>query len=111
MPKVTTKRIIKTGFLNFFRNIWVSIAASSMVAITLFIISVMIIFYTLTTLAIQNSTDKVGVVTAYFNYTTTDKEIQNVLGEVKALPNVKSVDYTSSEEAIESFKKSQHLKT
>lgn len=99
MSFVTTKRLIHSGLTNFFRNIWVSIAATSMVTITLFIISTMIILYTLTNISIQNSTDKVGVVTAYFNDQTTDNEIATVKTEVEAIPGVKSVDYTSKEQA------------
>lgn len=99
MSVITAKRLIKSGVTNFFRNIWVSIAATSMVAITLFIISTMIILYTLATLAIQNSTDKVGVVTAYFNDTTTDKEMANVQAEVEALSGVKFATFTSREQA------------
>lgn len=104
MNTITTKRLITSGITNFFRNIWVSIAATSMVTITLFIISTMIILYTLTVLSIQNSTDKVGVVTAYFNQQTTDKEIANVQAEVQALPGVKAVVYTSKAEAQQRFK-------
>ena len=103
MTLVTAKRLLRSGFTDFFRNIWLSIAATSMVTITLFIISTMIILYTLAVLAIQNSTDKVGVVTAYFNQQTTEKEMSNVQAEVEALPGVKSVSYTSKEIAKQRF--------
>ncbi len=100
----TTGRMIKSGFTNFFRNIWISIAATSMVAITLFIISTIIILYTLTVLSINNSTDKVGVVTAYFNDKTTDQEMATVKAEVELLPNVKEVVFISHEEAEKRFR-------
>jgi cell division transport system permease protein len=105
MPKVlTTKRMLKSGLTNFFRNIWISIAATSMVAITLFIISTIIVLYTLTVLSINNSTDKVGVVTAYFNDKATDKEMADIRAEVERLPNVKSVEFISHEEAERRFR-------
>lgn len=104
MKIVVVKRLIGSGITNFFRNIWISIAATSMVAITLFIISTILVFYTLTVLSIQNSTDKVGVVTAYFKDTATETEINNVRSEVIALPGVKSVDYVSKAEAAERFR-------
>ena len=104
MNKITTKRLILSGVTNFFRNIWVSIAATSMVAITLFIISTILVFYTLTVLSIQNSTDKVGVATAYFKDSVTETEIGNVRNEIEALPGIKSVDYTSKAQAQELFK-------
>lgn len=104
MNSVTVKRLLNSGVTNFFRNIWISIAATSMVAITLFIISTMIILYTLAFLSVQNSTDKVGVVTAYFNDQTTDKEIDNVRTEIAAIPGVKAVEYVSRDEAKQRFK-------
>lgn len=104
MKIIVVKRLINSGITNFFRNIWISIAATSMVAITLFIISTILVFYTLTVLSIQNSTDKVGVVTAYFKDTTTQTEINNVRDEISGLPGVKAVDYVSKAEAAERFR-------
>lgn len=104
MNTTNAKRLIQSGTTHFFRNIWISIAATSMVAITLFIISTILILYSLTVLAIQNSTDKVGVVTAYFNDTSTDKEIGNVITEIQGLPGVKSVAYTTKDQATQLFK-------
>ncbi len=105
MPKrLATKRVIKAGFTNFFRNIWISIAATSMVAITLFIISTIIVLYTLAALSISNSKDKVGVVTAYFNDKATDQEMVNVKAEVERLPNVKEVIFISHDEAERRFR-------
>lgn len=101
--KLTIKRVISSGLTNFFRNIWVSIAASSMVAITLFIISTIILLYTLTVLSINNSTDKVGVITAYFNDKTTENEIRTVISEIESIPGVKSVDFVSKEEGKRRF--------
>src|SRR3989344_5477642 len=103
MNKITTKRLILSGVTNFFRNIWVSIAATSMVAITLFIISTMIVLYTLAYLSVQNSTDKVGVITAYFNDKTTESEMLNVKAEVETLQGVKNVTYISRAQAKERF--------
>lgn len=104
MNMLTTKRVLTSGITNFFRNIWISIAATSMVAITLFIISTIIVLYTLTSVAIDNSTDKVGVVTAYFNPQATDKEKESVIVEVRSIPGVKDVIYTTKEQAIEQFR-------
>lgn len=104
MNLLTTKRVLTSGITNFLRNIWISIAATSMVSITLFIISTIIVLYALTSVAIDNSTDKVGVVTAYFNSNATDREKENVIIEVRALPGVKDVLHTTKEQAIEQFR-------
>lgn len=94
MNFVIINRLLKSGVTSFFRNIWVSIAATSMVAITLFIITTILVLYTLTVLSINNSTDKVGVITAYFKDTVLETEIQELREELELMPNVKSIDYT-----------------
>jgi len=104
MKMLTTKRVIASGLTNFLRNIWISIAATSMVSITLFIISIIIVLYALTSVAINSSTDKIGVVTAYFNQQTTEKEKENVIVEVSSLPGVREVIYTTKEQAIAQFR-------
>jgi len=104
MSMLNAKRLISSGLTDFFRNIWISIAATSMVAITLFIISTIIVLYTLAYLSIENSTDKVGVVTAYFNDRTTDNEMNSVKAEISSLPGVKSVDFVSRQQAQDLFK-------
>jgi len=103
MSLLTTKRLIKSAVTNFFRNIWISLAATSMVAITLFIISTMLLLYTLASLSIQNSTDKVGVITAYFKEQATDKEMADVKAEIETITGVKQVIFTSKEEAKRRF--------
>lgn len=92
MAFTTANRLIKTGFTNFFRNIWLSLAATSIMTITLFIISTIVVLYTLTNLSIENIKDKVGI-TAYFNNQTSEREILNVKAEIELLNNVQSVEY------------------
>lgn len=102
MAFITTNRLIKTGFTNFFRNIWLSLAATSIMTITLFIISTIFVLYTLTNLSIENIKDKVGI-TAYFNNQTSEREILNVKAEIELMPNVESVEYIPKTIAKEIF--------
>lgn len=102
MAITTAKRLINTGFTNFFRNIWLSLAATSMMAITLFIISTIYVLYTLTNISIDNIEDKVGI-TAYFNKETSEREILNIKAEIELLDNVKKVDYIPNTVAKEIF--------
>jgi cell division transport system permease protein len=92
MALITTKRLIKSGFTNFFRNIWLSLAATSVMTITLFIISTIFVLYTLTNLSIENVKERVGI-TAYFNNQTSEREILNIKAEIELLPNVQKVEY------------------
>jgi cell division transport system permease protein len=102
MALTTAKRLVNTGFTNFFRNIWLSLAATSIMAITLFIISTILVLYTLTTLSIENIQDRVGI-TAYFNNQTSEREILNVKAEIELLDNVEAVEYIPNTVARDIF--------
>jgi len=102
MAMITAKRLVKTGFTNFFRNIWLSLAATSIMTITLFIISTILVLYTLTNLSIENIQDRVGI-TAYFNNQTSEREILNVKAEIELLDDVEAVDYIPNTVAREIF--------
>lgn len=102
MALITTNRLIKSGFTNFFRNIWLSLAATSIMTITLFIISTILVLYTLTNLSITNIKDKVGI-TAYFNNQTSEREILNIKAELELMNGVKEVSYIPNTLAKEQF--------
>src|SRR3989344_6695032 len=103
MSLTTTKRIIKSGLINFVRNIWLSVAATSVMTITLFIISTVLIIYTLTNLSIGDIKDKVGI-SVYFNSTTTELEILEIKDQVERIPGVKTVIYIPKSVALDKFK-------
>jgi len=96
------KRLIKSGVTNFFRNIWLSIAATSVMTITLFIIATILVLYTLTAISLENIKDKVGI-TAYFNNTTSETEILNIKDELSNLPGVKEIVYIPKNLARDKF--------
>lgn len=95
-------RLIKNGITNFFRNVWLSLAATSMMAITLLIISTIFLLYTATQISLDQIRDKVGV-SAYFNDETTENEILNVKAELEIMPEVKSVEFIPKTVARDKF--------
>jgi len=97
------KRIFKTGFTNFLRNIWLSVAATSVMTITLFIISTVLIIYTLTNLSVENIKDKIGI-SVYFNALTTEKEIFELKSELELLEGIKEIEFIPKTVALEKFK-------
>lgn len=102
MKSVTLRRVIKSGLTNFVRNIWLSVAATSVMTITLFIISTILVLYTLTSLSINNLRDKVGI-SVYFNNQTSEREILNVKAELETMPEIKSVEYIPKTVARDKF--------
>ena len=102
MNIIVLNRLIKSGFTNFFRNIWLSMAATSIMVITLFIISTIIILYTLADLSIKNIQDRVGI-SVYFEDSITETEILEVKQELESLSEVKSVEYIPKTTARDKF--------
>lgn len=102
MNFVTLNRLIKSGITSFLRNIGVSLSATSIMVITLFIISTVLVLYNLTDLSLDSAKDRVGV-SVYFKDSTNDDEISNIRTELEAFPGVKNVIFTSKEQARDRY--------
>lgn len=70
--------------------------------ITLFIISTILVLYTLTSISLANVKDKVGI-TAYFNNNTSETEILTIKDELAAVPGVKEIVYIPKNLAKDKF--------
>ena len=101
---ITLERIIKNGFINFGRNVWLAIAAIAMMAITLTILLFAIVANATFTHTISDLTSHIDVV-EYLKDDTTDAQTTKQLTQLKHLPNVKSVQYTSKNDALKTYEK------
>lgn len=101
---ITAERIIKAGFVNFGRNIWLAIAAIAMMGITLTILLFAVISNATFTHTISDLTSHIDVV-EYLNDNVTSAQSIKQLGELKQLPNVKAVSYTSKQQALLAYEK------
>jgi cell division transport system permease protein len=98
-----TKRVVKAGFINFWRNGFVSLASMLVMIITLFVIGAIIFTNVLLTASLGVIKDKVDI-NVYF---VTDAQEEDVLGvkkSLEALPEVRLVTYTTPEQALAEFK-------
>lgn len=103
------RRIIKLGLTNFWRNRWLSIAATLIMTLTLLIISIFVVL----TLAVNKTTDSIREkmdISVYFNDTATVDQIVELQRKIAARAEVKEVKYISKEEALELFKIQQQGK-
>ena len=95
-------RILKYGTKGFARNIWLSIAAMVVMAITLIILFVTIVASVILTNTANMMRDKIDI-TIYFKPNTSEK----VLGELKETiekdKNIKEVTISTSEQEYEKF--------
>ncbi len=100
---VLFKRIIKSGFKNFKRNGSISWAAVLVVTITLSVITIVLLSQAVLHYSLSQIKDKVDV-TIYFNVGADEDKIMNLKDSLEKLPEVLSVSYTSSDEALKLFR-------
>jgi len=98
-----TKRIIRSGFLNFWRNGFVSLASILVITITLFVIGSLIFFSAVMNASLEQIKNKVDI-DVYFVTSAPEEEINVLRRSLEELPEVKSVAYTSREEALVQFR-------
>jgi cell division transport system permease protein len=97
-------RVIKTGFVNFWRNLWLSIAATMVMSVTLVIFATLFLLFVLTNYSIKTIQDTVDV-SVYFKIGLQEQQINNIKTQIQADPKVKEVSYISAQEAYDNFKK------
>lgn len=100
---LTFRRIVKTGFVNFWRNGFVSASSIVVMTITLFVIGSLIFLNALLEASLNSLKDKVDV-NVYFVVDAPEERILAVQKVIEALPEVERVTYTSREQALQNFK-------
>lgn len=100
--RITLGRIIRGGFINFFRNAWLSIAAMAVMVVTLSIVLFSFIANATFSHTIQEIRDRIDV-SVYLVDDITDEERDNLSRDINSMDNVRSVEYISKEEALKSF--------
>lgn len=99
---ITLERIVKNGFVSFGRNIWLAIAAIAMMTITLTILLFAVVANATFNHTVSDITSHIDV-SVYLKDTVTDAQRQQLTNQVKKLDNVKSVSYTSKEQALKNY--------
>jgi cell division transport system permease protein len=94
---------MKSGWTNFKRNSYVSIAATGVMSLSLLLFLGLISLQYMTTESIASLENKVDV-SAYFKTDAPEDEILDVKKDVAALPDVLTVSYTSRDEALANFR-------
>ncbi|OGD67519.1 hypothetical protein A3F08_00975 [Candidatus Berkelbacteria bacterium RIFCSPHIGHO2_12_FULL_36_9] len=105
MSSQSIRRIIKLGFVNFWRNGWLSSAATLIMTLTLLIISVFLIFNLVISTTTESIKSKIDL-SVYFSDEATDLQVQELKLFLQQRPDVKGVVFISKEEA---FKKWQEV--
>lgn len=100
---ITFGRIIRTGVVNFFRNMSLAIAAMAVMVVTLTIILISLIVNTTLSSTINQITDKIDV-SVYLVDGLDASARDDLIADLEELPNVASVNYLSKEQVLETYK-------
>lgn len=100
---IHSKRIIRSGFKNFIRSGYTSIASILIMSITLFVITSLIFIQVALHSSLDSIKEKVDV-TVYFVEGSNESDIKDIELALEKLPEVKSITYTSADEALAQFK-------
>src|SRR3569623_977223 len=103
MTWVTVKRIFRAGFLDFWRNGFVSFASVTMMVFTLFVIGLALFAGIILGTTLQELRDKADM-SVYFTVDAPQDQIDTLSNAVKALPEVASVTFMTRDEALAQFR-------
>lgn len=98
-----TKRIIKSGFVSFWRNGFVSLSSVLIITVTLFSLGGILFAGALLNSSLDQIKSKVDV-NVYFVPSAQESDILALQKKLQALPEVANVQYVSSDQALQNFK-------
>jgi len=99
----TTQRIIKSGFLNFWRNGFISLASVLTMVITLCVIAGLIFMSALLSITLNEIEKKVDI-NVYFIPQADEADILNLKQALEGLPEVADIVYLDREQVLDNFK-------
>lgn len=103
LDSISFFRIIKTGFVNFWRNLWLSATATMVMSITLVIFSILFLLFAITNYSLKTIENTVDI-SVYFKIGLAEERIFSIQEEIKSNSKVREVNYTSAAQAFEDFK-------
>ena len=103
MLQITLKRIIRSGYLNFRRNGWLSTATILVMVMALFVLGWLMMLSVVANTALSSLENKIDI-SVYFKNNSSESDISAVKNDLTVLPEVANVDFISAEESLESFR-------
>lgn len=103
MITTSFRRIIRSGFIGFWRNAYVSLASIFTLTVALFVIGSTMFIDQLLTTSMSTLQSKVDI-NVYFVPDAPQEEIDRLYAAVKTMPEVEFVRYTSREDALTEYR-------
>ena len=101
--KIKLRRVIKSGFFNFWRSGYVSLASILVMVVTLSVIGAVLFVGAILNTTLAELRSKVDV-NLYFITTAPESDILTLKTKIEAMPEVAVVEYVSRGQALENFK-------
>ncbi len=101
--KQSFKRILKSGWINFGRNRFMSLGATGTMALALLVLSGLMVLNFFTSQTVGFLDEKVDV-SVYFQNDAKEDQILKIKSDLEELKNVKLVNYISQDQALADFK-------
>ncbi len=106
MRSLALHRVVRFGLQNYWRNGWLSLATTLMLALTLFIVSVFILQTYVIQLETQALREKLDMA-VYIDDAAKEEEIATFITTLKANSNVKEAIYLNKQQVIDQWNNSQ----
>ncbi|OGF83049.1 hypothetical protein A3B18_02560 [Candidatus Giovannonibacteria bacterium RIFCSPLOWO2_01_FULL_46_13] len=103
MSLIQVKRTIRQGFINFWRNGWVSVATVLIMVLTLFMVGTLFFSNVVLTSALQQVESKLDV-SVDFKLDAPEEDILALKTSLESFGEVGKVEYISRDEALERFR-------
>jgi cell division transport system permease protein len=103
MMWITAKRIFRAGFLGFWRNGFVTLAAVLVMTVTLFVLGSLVFTGVILNSTLAELKEKVDM-NVYFTTEAPEDRILDLRDDVAALPSVVAAEYVSRDEALARFR-------
>lgn len=103
MLTTKVKRVLRAGFVSFWRNSFVSLASVLIMTVTLSVIGVLVFGSAILNASLSTLKDKVDI-NVYFLTQAPEDDILSLKTAIEALPEVQSVEYVSRDQALADFR-------
>lgn len=101
--KHSLKRIMRSGWINFRRNSFMSFGATGVMALALLVLSGLFVLNFFTSQTVDFLDEKVDI-SVYFQNDAKEDQIFKIKSDLEELKNIKTVGYISQIQALEDFK-------
>ena len=97
------RRVVKAGFVGFWRNSYVALASIFVLTVALFVIGATMFLDQILATSLNTLQAKVDI-NVYFVPDAPEEEVERIRAAVESLPDVAAVKFTSREEALEQYR-------